>query len=76
MVETLPEWSQEVVARCVSTVVTSRRSVRAFRPDPLRRDIVEEILDEAASAPSGANIQPRMPRQRVQDFARLLGFLA
>ena len=52
------DWPPEAIARCVSTVVRSRRSVRAFRPLPLRRELVEEILDDAASAPSGANIQP------------------
>ncbi|MDM0070049.1 nitroreductase [Variovorax sp. J31P207] len=52
------EWSQETIAKCVSAVVRSRRSVRAFKPQPLRRDIVEEILEDAAAAPSGANIQP------------------
>ncbi|MGO4327876.1 nitroreductase [Cupriavidus sp. 2TAF22] len=58
MVQTAMEWSQEAVARCVATVVTSRRSVRAFRPEPLRRELMQEILEEAATAPSGANIQP------------------
>jgi nitroreductase len=36
----------------------SRRSVRAFKPQPLHRELVQEMLDDAASAPSGANIQP------------------
>ena len=53
-----PAWPQEAIAQCVSAVVRSRRSVRAFRPDPLRRQLVEEILEDAASAPSGANTQP------------------
>ncbi|NOV23997.1 nitroreductase [Cupriavidus necator] len=52
------EGSQEAVARCVATVIRSRRSVRAFKPEPLRRELVEEILGDAATAPSGANIQP------------------
>lgn len=52
------EWSQEAMARCVATVLSSRRSVRAFRAEPLHRELVEEILEEAATAPSGANIQP------------------
>lgn len=51
-------WPQEAVAQCVSAVVRSRRAVRAFRPQSLRRELVEEILDDAACAPSGANIQP------------------
>jgi nitroreductase len=52
------EWSQEAIARCVSTVVRSRRAVRAFKAQPLGRELVEEILEDAACAPSGANIQP------------------
>jgi nitroreductase len=51
-------WSQELIATCVSGVVRSRRSVRAFKPVPLHRALVEEILDDAATAPSGGNLQP------------------
>lgn len=36
----------------------SRRSVRAFRPDPVPRATVAEILALASRAPSGTNIQP------------------
>ena len=46
------------IAQCVSKVVRSRRAVRAFRPLPLDRKLVEDILEDAATAPSGANIQP------------------
>ena len=52
------EWPQAAIARCVATVVRSRRAVRAFTAQPLRRELVEEILEDAACAPSGANIQP------------------
>ncbi|MGJ7562950.1 nitroreductase [Variovorax sp. GB1R11] len=55
---TATEWPQDAIARCVATVVRSRRSVRAFKAQPLRRELVEEILEDAACAPSGANIQP------------------
>ncbi|WP_349607605.1 MULTISPECIES: nitroreductase [Cupriavidus] len=58
MVQTAIEWSQEAVVRCVATVMSSRQAVRAFKPEPLRRELVEEILEEATTAPSGANIQP------------------
>ena len=58
MVQTATEWSQEAIARCVTAVVRSRRTVRAFKADPLRRELVEDILEDAACAPSGANIQP------------------
>jgi nitroreductase len=39
-------------------VLQQRRSIRAFRPDPIPRDVVEDILRAAARAPSGTNIQP------------------
>jgi nitroreductase len=38
--------------------LATRRSVRAFRPDPVPRALMEEILEQAARAPSGTNIQP------------------
>lgn len=36
----------------------TRRSVRAFRPAPVARATVEELLALAARSPSGSNIQP------------------
>jgi nitroreductase len=50
--------SDPEVARCVRSVLHSRSAVRAFRPDPLSSDLVQEILSDASTAPSGANIQP------------------
>jgi nitroreductase len=38
--------------------ITSRRSVRRFLPDPVPRAVVAAILDAAARAPSGTNMQP------------------
>jgi len=38
--------------------IEGRRSIRAFKPDPVPRETVERILEIAARAPSGANIQP------------------
>ena len=42
----------------VAQAICSRRSVRAFLPTPVRREVVEQILTLAARAPSGTNIQP------------------
>ena len=42
----------------VSEAVRSRYSVRAFRDDPVRRDVVERLLEKAKWAPSGGNLQP------------------
>jgi len=42
----------------VDAAIRSRRSVRAFLPTPVSREDVEAILEVAARAPSGTNIQP------------------
>ncbi len=42
----------------VRVAVTGRKSVRGFKPDPVPAEIVRQILDEAARAPSGTNTQP------------------
>lgn len=42
----------------VDEAITSRRSMRAFLPTPVPREVVERILDVAARAPSGTNTQP------------------
>jgi nitroreductase len=52
------QWSPEIIAGCMSSVVRSRRATRAFKATPLGRQAVQEILSEAVCAPSGANIQP------------------
>jgi len=44
--------------RTVTQAVRGRRSTRAFLGRPVAREIVEEILDIAARAPSGGNLQP------------------
>jgi len=38
--------------------ILSRKSIRAFRSDPVPRKILEEILEAAIHAPSWANTQP------------------
>jgi nitroreductase len=45
-------------ALTVEEALLSRRSIRAFRPDPVPRGVVAEILALASRAPSGTNIQP------------------
>jgi nitroreductase len=42
----------------VSEAVAARTSVRAFRADPVPGEVVREILEAAAKAPSGGNLQP------------------
>jgi len=36
-----------------------RRSVRSFSSRPVAREVIEDCLLAAGSAPSGANMQPR-----------------
>jgi nitroreductase len=38
--------------------VTKRKSVRGYRPDPVPREILEQILELACQAPSAMNTQP------------------
>jgi nitroreductase len=42
----------------VGHAIRSRRSIRAFRPEPVDRVTVEQLLNLAARAPSGTNMQP------------------
>jgi nitroreductase len=42
----------------VDAAITSRRSVRAFLDKPVERSDIDRILEVAARAPSGTNIQP------------------
>ncbi len=55
---TKPETPQTAVTAIVDEAITSRRSVRAFLPDPVDMDTVRDILSVAARAPSGTNMQP------------------
>lgn len=42
----------------VLDAIRQRKSIRAFKPDPVSRDTVEQILEVAQRAPSGTNTQP------------------
>lgn len=42
----------------VDRAIQSRRSIRRFLPTPVPRDVIAEILNVAAQAPSGTNMQP------------------
>ncbi len=56
----------------VSEAVARRISVRAFRPDPVPEAAVRELLEKAARAPSGGNLQPwRVHAISGQPLARL-----
>jgi nitroreductase len=42
----------------IITAVKARKSIRAYRPDPVPREVLEEILAIASRAPSAMNTQP------------------
>ena len=42
----------------VSKAVAARRSVRGFLPDPVDPAIIRRVVERAARAPSGGNLQP------------------
>jgi nitroreductase len=46
------------LANPVDRAIASRRAVRAFLPDPVSPKLVRHILEVAAQAPSGTNMQP------------------
>lgn len=46
------------VAGIVDEAIKTRRSIRAFLPDPVPQETVRHILEIAARAPSGTNMQP------------------
>jgi hypothetical protein len=50
--------SQDSAIEAVDRAIRERRATRHFAPTPVARHMVEEILDVARFAPSGANTQP------------------
>ena len=42
----------------VLDAIQNRRSIRAFRPDPVPKATIEQILQISQRAPSGTNTQP------------------
>jgi nitroreductase len=42
----------------VSDAIATRKTIRAFKSDPVSRETIEKIISLAARAPSGGNVQP------------------
>ena len=42
----------------VTEAIKQRKSIRAFKPDSVPKDIIENIIEQALRAPSWANTQP------------------
>ena len=38
--------------------INKRKSIRAFKPDPVSPDLLEQIIEQALRAPSWANTKP------------------
>jgi nitroreductase len=57
-------------ADILDAAIRSRRSVRAFSPDPVPKHLLMEIIDTARAAPSNFNSQP----WRVYLLASKAGF--
>jgi nitroreductase len=56
--ETLPEEEMQQRALAFYQRISRRRTVREFSDRPVPRDIIENAIRAAGSAPSGANMQP------------------
>lgn len=48
----------QAAIQAVDAAIRSRRSIRNFLPDPVPRETLAELLELAARAPSGTNVQP------------------
>ncbi|MBI1850518.1 MAG: nitroreductase family protein [Planctomycetes bacterium] len=56
--ERVPEAEMLRRARELRELLQRRRSVRDFSPEPVPREVIEEAIRTAGTAPSGANRQP------------------
>ena len=52
------EFETAAAVDILDTAIRSRRSVRAFRPDPVPKRLLMEIIETARAAPSNFNSQP------------------
>lgn len=54
----VPEQEMKARAAAFYADMRKRRSVRAFSEEPVPREVIEDCLRTAGTAPSGANMQP------------------
>lgn len=54
----MPEALASESALAIERLLRARRTVRAFKPDPVPRQVVQRLLELAATAPSNSNTQP------------------
>jgi nitroreductase len=61
----------------VSEAVRSRRSIRAYLPDPVPAELLRDVLSRAGRSPSGGNLQPwRIHALLGAALARFRGVMA
>jgi nitroreductase len=51
------KYDQEDIMDVIEAIRT-RRSIRVFKPDPIPKKVLQELLDVSRWAPSGGNVQP------------------
>ncbi|HYI12733.1 MAG TPA: nitroreductase family protein [Thermoanaerobaculia bacterium] len=56
--ERMPEGEMIAAGRAFRDTLRLRRTVREFSADPVPEEVIELAIEAAASAPSGANLQP------------------
>jgi nitroreductase len=49
---------RDPLVETIEKLITERHATRAFLPQPVARETIERVLQVAARAPSGANLQP------------------
>jgi nitroreductase len=57
MLDSTQKHGQEDTMDVIEAIKT-RRSIRAFKPDPVSKKVLQELLDVGHWAPSGGNVQP------------------
>ena len=68
----------------VLEVISKRRSIRKYKPDPIPHQVLERVLEAARLAPSGNNLQPwkfivvknQVIRQKLAEASRRQYFMA
>jgi nitroreductase len=57
MLDSTLKYNQEYTMDVIEAIRT-RRSIRVFKPDPVPKKVLQELLDVSRWAPSGGNVQP------------------
>lgn len=69
---------QSLNAKALLELISARRSVRSFKPDPVPQEAIRTVIEAGRWAPSSANSQPwdiivvkdRATRERIQESVR------